>query len=289
MASADENTPNEKAQQAENPNEEIDTSQAAPLQSTQKKEKEATNGQPVADKPDEKKQDEKKPAGGYDGTPLPKAPPGYTIKITFHRATSLPMADVNSLSSDPYIVAQIYTDLSSRHKEDPPLRKRTPTIRRSTDPVWDCDWIVANVPASGFRLKARIYDEDPATHDDRLGNAHVDVPKLSDDWPGLNNVPYKVKKRSGSKRAYFVRLAATCIGAAKHLNGSLYVTIKLLGRTEDEQGGGRIYTIGPNWFTRHYSPLLGRITGKKNDDNSDDAPSTPGQESKPKTKAQQYK
>lgn len=215
-----------------------------------------------------KAKDEKKPAGGFDATPLPQAPPGYTIKITFHRATNLPMADVNSLSSDPYIIAQMYTDLPTRHKEDPPLRKRTQTIRRSTDPVWNEEWILANVPASGFKLKCRIYDEDPATHDDRLGNAHIVVSQLGESWPGIDNQSFRVMKRSGSKRAYLVRIFATCIGTAKHLSGDLWVSIKMLGRTETDHGG-RVYTVGPNWFTRHYSPLLGRIVGTKDEDDGD--------------------
>lgn len=232
----------------------------------QKRDPEKTDDEnPPSLPPKDDESKEKQPAGGFDQTPLPSAPPGYTIKITFHRATNLPMADVNSLSSDPYIIAQLDTDLPTRHKEDPPLRKRTPTIRRSTDPEWNTDWIIANVPASGFKLKARIYDEDPATHDDRLGNAHLHVPSLDEHWAGMDNQAFKVQKRSGSKRAYFVRIFATCIGTAKHMNGLLYISIKMLGRTEDEHGG-RVYTVGPNWFVRHYSPLLGRVTGTKDAD-----------------------
>nr|OQO27842.1 hypothetical protein B0A51_04677 [Rachicladosporium sp. CCFEE 5018] len=131
----------------------------------------------------EKKEDEKKgdgPAGGYDATPVPFHQAGYTLKFTIHRASNLPMADVNSLSSDPYVLAELKTDHQTRHKEDPPLQLRTPTIRRSTDPEWNVDWIVANVPASGFKLKLRLYDEDPADQDDRLGNVHVHVNSLSE-------------------------------------------------------------------------------------------------------------
>jgi hypothetical protein len=36
----------------------------------------------------------------------------------------------------------------------------------------------------------------------------------------------------------------------------------VLGKTETHQGG-RVYTGGPMWWTKHYSPLLGRIVGKK--------------------------
>ncbi|EON65060.1 hypothetical protein W97_04295 [Coniosporium apollinis CBS 100218] len=220
---------------------------------TEKPKNEATSGK-------ESKSDQ--PAGGYDSTPIPYAPPGYTVKITFHRAKNLPMADMNSLSSDPYILAQLNTELRSRHKEDPCLRMRTPTIRRSTDPVWNCEWIVANIPATGFKLKARVYDEDPADHDDRLGNVTLNVPSIEEGWEGIREAEYKIRKRMGSKRAYAIQAVARCFQKAKHMHGYLTVSIELLGRTEDNVGG-RSYTVGPQWWTRHFSPLLGRMTGRK--------------------------
>jgi hypothetical protein len=190
------------------------------------------------------------------------------------------MADINSLSSDPYVLAQINTSLPSRHKEDPHLRMRTKTIHRCTEPVWECEWIVANIPASGFKLKARIYDEDSADHDDRLGNVHVPVGQIDQKWPGIKNQAYSIKKRMGSKRAYFVRAVASCFDKNTHMSGHLYVSVEVLGRTEGNEGG-RVYTVGPCWWTKHYSPLLGRITGKK--DTGDD------EKDKSKRKTQQYK
>lgn len=165
------------------------------------------------------------PAGGYDDTPIPRARPGYTVKFTFHRATSLPMADINSLSSDPYIYAQLNTNLQFRNKQDPHMRFRTPTIRRSTNPVWNAEWIVANIPASGFALKARIYDEDPADHDDRLGNAHVHVYNIGEDWEDIKERPFKIRKRSGSKRAYIVRGCAAMLSRSIQLTGDLIVSV----------------------------------------------------------------
>ncbi|KAF4555358.1 Hypothetical protein D9617_2g053140 [Elsinoe fawcettii] len=206
----------------------------------------------------------KEPAGGYDTTPIPVGPPGWTVKITFNRANNLPIADLNSLSSDPYVLAQLNMDLPQRHKEDPPLRFRTHTIRRKTDPVWDSEWIVANVPSTGFKLKARVYDEDPADHDDRLGNVHVNVNRITEDWPGIKEQTYAIKKRMGSKRAYVIRAIATCIGTAKHMHGELVMSVQVLGRTKDESGG-RAYTVGPCWWVKHYSPMLGRMTGMKED------------------------
>lgn len=204
----------------------------------------------------------KGPAGGFDETPLPQAPPGYTVKITFHRATNLPLADLNTLSADPFIVAELQTSLPSRHKEDPPLQLRTPTIRQNTDPVWDTEWIVANVPKTGFKLKCRIYDEDPADHDDRLGNAHVFVDYINEEWAGIKEQAYPIKKRMGSKRAYLLRALAVCLNKVEHMNGSLVVSVEVLGRTQAENGG-RVYTLGPQFWIRHYSPLLGRLLGQK--------------------------
>lgn len=209
----------------------------------------------------------KGPEGGFDETPIPRAPPGWTVKFTFHGASNLPLADINTLSADPFIIAQLTTALPTRHKEDPPLRMRTPTVRQNTNPQWNCEWIVANVPSSGFRLKCRIYDEDPADHDDRLGNVHVDVPSLGDGWPGIRDHTYPIRKRMVSKRAWLLRAFAVCFGKAKHMTGTLNVSVEILGRTADDHGG-RVYTVGPQFWIRHYSPLLGRLLGQKepNDD-----------------------
>ncbi|KAL9099973.1 MAG: hypothetical protein Q9163_004599 [Psora crenata] len=208
------------------------------------------------------KDDSSQPAGGLDETPIPTAPPGYTVKFTFHRATSLPFADFNTLSSDPYVLAQLYTKLSTRHKQDPYMRWRTPTIRRSVDPVWNCDWIVANVPASGFALKARIYDEDPADHDDRLGNVLVHVDKISDNWEGIKEQSFKIKKRMGSKRAYLIRGCAAMFNRNIKMSGNLIVSVEVLGRT-DTDNGGRLWTVGPCKWSQHFSPTIGRLAGTK--------------------------
>ena len=203
------------------------------------------------------------PAGGLDHTPIPDAPPGYTVKITFNRAESLPIADVNSFSSDPYVWAQLNVDLPTRHKQDPHMRFRTPTIRKSTDPAWNCDWIVANVPSTGFKLKARIYDEDPNDHDDRLGNVHVHVDSLHDGWPGISEQAYKIKKRMGSKRAYFMRGCAAMLSSGIEMSGKLVVSVELLGKTEVGSNGGRVWTVGPCDFSSHFSKMIGRIAGTK--------------------------
>ncbi|OJD10573.1 hypothetical protein AJ78_08456, partial [Emergomyces pasteurianus Ep9510] len=148
---------------------------------------------------------QKQPSGGFDSTPVPYAPAGFTLKFTFHRASNLPIADISTLSADPFVLARLTSALPRRNKQDPDLVWRTPTIPRNVNPVWDCDWIVANVPASGFELKCHLYDEDPVDSDDRLGNVKISVQPVSESWPGITEQPYKVQKRSGSKRAYFFR------------------------------------------------------------------------------------
>ncbi|KAF1845632.1 C2 domain-containing protein [Cucurbitaria berberidis CBS 394.84] len=238
----------------------------------------------MAETGDARQQDDQKdPEGGFDDTPIPRAPPGYTVKFTFQRANHLPLADINTLSADPFILAELSTSLVSRHKEDPRLTMRTPTVRQNTDPEWNCEWIVANVPASGFKLKCRIYDEDPADHDDRLGNVHVEVGQINENWAGIKSQTYPIKKRMVSKRAFLLRALAVCFGKAEHMNGTLTMSVEVLGRTQDDNGG-RAYTIGPQFWIRHYSPLLGRLLGQKEpNDDSQDSKSKPG-----KPKPQKY-
>ncbi|KAF2034715.1 hypothetical protein EK21DRAFT_107842 [Setomelanomma holmii] len=214
----------------------------------------------------------KGPEGGFDSTPIARAPPGYTVKFTFHRASNLPLADINTLSADPFIVAELDTGLPTRHEVDPPLSLRTPTIRQNTNPVWDCEWIVANVPASGFKLKCRIYDEDPADHDDRLGNVHITSNTVGEQWPGIKDQTFPIKKRMVSKRAWLLRAIAVCFRKVNNMNGTLNVSVEVLGRSQDDNGG-RAYTVGPQFWRRHYSPLLGRLLGQKE-------PNEPGEVSK---------
>lgn len=208
------------------------------------------------------KSEKKDPAGGFDATPIPQLPPGYTIKITFHKAENLPFADFGTFSSDPYIIAALKTDLPRRHKQDPELRLRTPTIHRNTNPEWNVEWIVANVPTSGFFLKCRLYDEDPSDHDDRLGNAHITVDHIDDNYKGFSQRKFGIKKRMASKRAYTFRGCAWLLSKRVKMGGDLIVSVENLGRTKDESGG-RAYTVGPLPWSQHYSPLIGRLAGTK--------------------------
>lgn len=224
----------------------------------------------------EKVSEKAKPPGGYDPTPLPKLPPGYTVKFTFHKALNLPISDVHSSSSDPYIAATLTADIPTRHKEDPLMIHRTKTIHRSTEPVWNEDWVVANIPPSGFRLKCRLYDEDPTDHDDRLGNVTLEFPSIGDDWKNIEQTQFDVKKRVGSKRAYLFRGATSVLQGFSSITPKLELSIIVLGKSDAP--GGRMYTIGPTTWTRHFSPMIGRLTGTRvnKDERQDEDDSEPG-------------
>jgi len=204
------------------------------------------------------------PAGGFDNTPIPHAPPGYTLRFTFHRGDNLPFADFGSFSSDPYIVAHLSVNLPQRHKQDPGLTFRTPTVRKNLDPVWDSEWVVANVPASGFELKCVVFDEDAADHDDKLGNAYVQVNSINENWPGIQEQKFKVKKRMGSKRVYIFGNLAAFTSRRNDPGSYVIISVECLGKTPGNEGG-QVYTQGPNYWFKHFSPLIGRLAGTKDE------------------------
>jgi len=213
--------------------------------------------------------EEKKPAGGFDSTPVPQASTAYTVKFTIHRAAALPFADINTLSSDPYVLAELVTELKPRHKQDPHMLHRTRTIRRDVNPEWNEVWIVAGVPPTGFQLKCRLYDEDPANHDDRLGNVTITVPSLGEGFEPIREQSYKVKKAKGSKRAYLVRGCAAAFNSNIPLSGELVLSVEVLGRTKGNSEG-RVWTVGPCDWIKHFSPMMGRIAGVKDEGETDD-------------------
>jgi len=216
------------------------------------------------------------PPGGFDPTPLPDAPQGYTVKFTFHRAYNLPVADLGTNSADPFIHATLTAPaLPKRHKEDPVLTRRTRTIRRSTEPVWEEDWIVANVPSAGFTLKCRLWDEDFANHDDRLGNVTVKVGHVDENWEGFGpeGRVFDVKKRAGSKRYYLLRGITSTICRNESMTPRLHLGIEVLGKSDPPHA--QMYTVGPTIWIKHFSPMIGRLTGiKVNRSEDDDAGSS---------------
>lgn len=222
----------------------------------------------AADKKDELK-DKANPPGGYDATPFPEFPPGYTVRFVFHRAENLPAADLTTQSADPFLKATLTAPVPKRHKEDSPLVKRTRTIRTTTSPVWDEEWIVANVPADGFKLKCRLYDEDYPDHDDRLGNVTFETSHIEEGWSlGPQGQWFDVKKRMGSKRAYLFKAITSTLEKNHTMTGRLHLSIEVLGRSEGF--GAQMYTAGPGCYFKHFSPMLGRLTGTKVNEDSDE-------------------
>jgi hypothetical protein len=211
---------------------------------------------------DERKSSQGGHFGGFDSTPLPYAPPGYTLKFVFHRAVNLPFADFSTLTSDSFVIAQLLVHVPKRHMQDPNLSFRTHTVRRNTNPEWNSEWIVANVPESGFELKCFVYDEDSADHDDRLGIAFVKAALIGDGWKGIQKQSYPIKKRYANKRVYIFRRMASVAHPSRDSHAHLIVSVDCLGKTPGDEGA-HMYTVGPNWWFRHFSPLIGRIAGTK--------------------------
>ncbi|KAI1197718.1 hypothetical protein F5X97DRAFT_171082 [Nemania serpens] len=227
------------------------------------------------------------PPGGFDSTPIPSAPPGYTVKFTFHRAENLPTADISTGAADPFLTATLSTSLPKRHKEDPDLCYRTRTIRKCLEPQWEEEWIVANVPSSGFRLKCRLYDEDWPDQNDRLGNVTIYVHGVNESWEGFGPPGkfYEVKKRMGSKRAYALKAAASAFHRSVSMTPRLYISAVVLGKSDPPYG--QLYTVGPTYYFKHFSPMIGRMTGiKVNKDEAADAAEKHGKGNEPK--AQKY-
>ena len=215
--------------------------------------------QKLASKKEKIKSKSTSPPGGFDPTPLPDAPPGYTVKFTIHKAWNLPVADLQSQSADPFVHSTLVADVPRRHKEDPLLTHRTRTIRKTTEPCWEEQWIVANIPSSGFTLKCRLYDEDWPDSNDRLGNVTVTVPHVDEDWEGFgeNGRIFDVRKRSGSKRAYLVKGVTSTFCRNASMTPRLHISAKVLGKSDPPHA--QMCTIGPTTWIKHYSPMIGRL------------------------------
>lgn len=206
---------------------------------------------------------EEKPSGGLDKTPLrPSTGTTYTIRVTFHSAKNLPVSDYPIAASDPFILAQIDTGLPTRHKEDPRLRFRSETQRRTVEPEWEAKWVVAGIPESGFTLKTRIYDEDPGNHDDRLGKVEIQSGRLSESWK-IDREMYEVKKSGADVMAYGLRWGRKLLCRDVQLHATLTMSIEVLGKTDNDIG--KAYTVNNFWFM-HWSPMIGRLAGTKTND-----------------------
>lgn len=199
-----------------------------------------------------------------DTTAALAAPLGtsYTLTVVFRRAHDLPIADIPSFSSDPFIRAWV----SFPGVAFPSLNYRSPTIHRTLNPEWDAKWSVANVPASGLRLDIAVRDEDQGDRDDKLGVATVETGPLSIGWAREDEAGLSVLRGKGGTWIAFTRfLSAGCLhGRTRKLGGSVDISIVVEGTTElpaEELGleGGKTipnaYTVGPSKRARPTGPL----------------------------------
>lgn len=226
---------------------------------------------------DNKKQEEQ-PDGGYDPTPLPRHDfPTYTIRFTFHKATHLPVADLQNAAADPYLLVQLNmpegSNVGQRHKQDPPLRWRSVTRHATRDPEWEDTWVVAGVPAPpqgpSCTLKIRIMDEDKSDHDDRMGDVKIRLDGLgTSTWKDVHKRAYEIQKRKAKKRVNMMRFCCASVDVfsrprrgRESQEEELVVSIEVLGETQKEDEVGKAYTIGPLRWRQHYSPMIGRVAG----------------------------
>ncbi|KAF7357046.1 C2 domain-containing protein [Mycena venus] len=194
-------------------------------------------------------------------------PPTYTLQITFDRAKNLPVADLGTLSCDPYVLASIVVPNAE------PLKYRTPTIRRTRDPTWNSTWFVSGVPAQGFKLVMVLYDEDPGPKlsPDRLGKAvaRFGAEEMKEGFESLET-EYVLQKRKGDLHPYILTyLAALLPGQKLVKHNRVIASVRVLKKDED-QNETRLYTLGPN--TRAISlPLIGSMVNKPSQKDPNDS------------------
>ena len=124
---------------------------------------------------------------------------------------------------------------------------------------------MANVPPGGFRLKLRVYDEDPVDHDDCLGGVTIMRASCNKNWEGIKDEGFKLMKRMASKRATLVHGCSAIFSRGQHSTAQLFASIEVLGKTQGE--GGRACTIGPQYWSIHFSPMIGRVVRTKDPGN----------------------
>ncbi|GJE92851.1 C2 domain-containing protein [Phanerochaete sordida] len=194
----------------------------------------------------------------------------YTCKITFIKVDSVPVADFNDMSCDPYLQVTLTADTDAQNSEGIPqiLTYRTHTCRRTLDPVFNAHWVVSGIPASGFMLSVKLRDEDPGNYDDDLGKSVLHMPNpdegaLAEGWKSGDR-EYKVQKRKGAiMPRLFTCTANVVTGGNIGHRVRLWVRCEVMGKAENQKDK-RMYTVGPRKYVRHFSPLIGKFLGQSN-------------------------
>lgn len=108
-------------------------------------------------------------------------------------------------------------------------------------------WVVANVPASGIRLKVKVMDEDTRNKDDGLGVAYVESGPLEIGMKKEYKQGLSLRK-AGDKGVLVTRmLTAGCsMGRWKHLGGEVEVALEVLPNDEGAEKANRAFTLGPS-------------------------------------------
>ena len=175
-------------------------------------------------------------------------PPGprYTLHITFRSGRHLPVGDLATRSSDPYIISTLRFPNSGV----PKLHRRTSTIQTTLEPVWNEQWTVSNVPVTGVELKLKVMDEDTHNHDDKLGVARIYTGQL--DRSEADLVYLEILKPSkgvwsGAKRA----MASGC-GPDSSNKAEVEFSIRVEQMDRPDESLQRAYTLAPNWYSRQF-------------------------------------
>ncbi|KAJ3532935.1 hypothetical protein NM688_g7348 [Phlebia brevispora] len=233
----------------------------------------------------------------------------YVCKIVILRVTDVPVADLHTLSCDPYIQARLSVEDTDGSRDGNPryITYRTHTCRRTLNPEFNASWIVSGIPESGFLLSLNLRDEDPHNYDDDLGKTVLQLPwpdepdpRLHEGWKSGER-EYKVHKRKGTINSRVFTCIAQVLtrGSIGH-HVRLWITAEVLGKAESQEDR-RLYTVGPRKshgssihkeqindpctgrYVRHFSPLIGRFLGSSNSPD-DDPGSGANPESARKTK-----
>ncbi|THH11170.1 hypothetical protein EW145_g837 [Phellinidium pouzarii] len=189
----------------------------------------------------------------------------YSVLFTIHRAQNVPIADFHDLSADPYVRAHIVAPNRPRSPSEPPLRWRTPTVHITRDPVWEDTWLVGGLPSDGFLLELSVIDEDVKDRDDRLGKAEARFTRdMMHEGFEVREKEFKIQKRRGSVLPYIMTYLAPIL-PGQHLrkHPRIIISAKVVGKTKTLDDS-RVYTIGPNAYTQHFSPLIGSMVNRSN-------------------------